>query len=84
MQEELEDAIDRLNQKGVTHFILDIRDGWGGASPPYIRIFDRNVPVFEAEMRDGKRYKRDAQIRVPAVLLINAGSRSGKESKGEG
>jgi carboxyl-terminal processing protease len=79
MQEELEDAIDRLNQKGVTHFILDIRDGWGGAAPPYIRVFDRNVPVFEAEMRDGKRYKRDAQIRVPAVLLINAGSRSGKE-----
>ena len=79
MQEELEDAIDRLNQKGVTHFIVDIRDGWGGAAPPYIRIFDRSVPVFEAEMRDGKRYKRDAQIRVPAVLMVNAGSRSGKE-----
>ena len=79
MQDELEDAIDQLNQKGVTHFIVDLRDGFGGAPPSYIRIFDRNVPVYDSQMRDGKRYRRDATIRVPAVLLVNGGSRSGKE-----
>ncbi|HEY2516595.1 MAG TPA: S41 family peptidase [Polyangiaceae bacterium] len=79
MQDELEDAIDRLNQQGATHLVLDIRDGWGGAAPSFIRIFDRNVPVFDARMRDGHHYHRDAQIRVPAALLINRGSRSGKE-----
>jgi carboxyl-terminal processing protease len=79
MQDELEDAIDLLNKKGATHFIVDVRDGWGGAGPSFIRIFDRNVPVYDSVMRDGNRYRRDAQIRVPAAMLVNAGSRSGKE-----
>lgn len=80
VEEELEAAIDRLNREHLTGFILDIRDGWGGASAAYMRIFDRRIPVLESTMRDGSRYRTDPQIRVPAVLLTNAGTRSGKET----
>jgi carboxyl-terminal processing protease len=62
-----------------TAFVLDLRDGWGGASPDYLRIFDRDIPVLKSTTRDGTLYVNDSHIRVPATVLINRGSRSGKE-----
>jgi carboxyl-terminal processing protease len=80
MQDALEQAISELNREKPTGFILDIRDGWGGASPDYLRIFDTRVPVLESVDRSGQRYLVDKHIRVPAAVLINGGSRSGKEA----
>jgi carboxyl-terminal processing protease len=79
MQDALEDAISSLNQKAPTAFVLDLRDGWGGAAPDYLRIFDRDIPVLQSTTRDGTVYVQDSHIRVPATVLINRGSRSGKE-----
>ena len=79
MQEELEAAIAELNRKRPTAFVVDLRDGWGGASPDFLRIFDARIPVLESVDRRGRRFRHDPQIRVPAVVLINGGSRSGKE-----
>jgi carboxyl-terminal processing protease len=79
MQEALEDAIARLNEQKPTAFVVDIRDGWGGASPDFVRIFDKDVPLLSVTTRDGAVHARDAHIRVPAVLLTNRGSKSGKE-----
>ncbi|MBC7976780.1 MAG: hypothetical protein H7138_17535 [Myxococcales bacterium] len=80
MQDALEQAISELNDKHPTGFVLDIRDGWGGAAPDYLRIFDRRVPVMEMTDRGGQRFRVDRHIHVPAAVLINAGSRSGKEA----
>jgi carboxyl-terminal processing protease len=79
MQDALEDAISVLNGKRPTGFVIDLRDGWGGASPDYLRIFDPRIPVIEFVERDGTRGRTDRHIHAPAVVLINGGSRSGKE-----
>lgn len=79
MQEALESAINSLNQKAPTAFVIDLRDGWGGAAPDYLRIFDRDVPVLQSTTRDGTVYFQDPHIRVPATFLVNRGTRSGKE-----
>ncbi|MFL5430251.1 MAG: S41 family peptidase [Myxococcales bacterium] len=79
MQSALREAINDLNGKKMTAFILDERDGWGGASPHYLDIFDTRPPVVVSTSRGGRTILLDAQVRVPAVLLVNGGSRSGKE-----
>lgn len=79
MQNTARFAIGQLNAKGVTGIIVDIRDGWGGAAPWYVELFDKTAPVYATRDRKGEVVSNDNQIRVPAVLLINGGSRSGKE-----
>ncbi|BDG10140.1 S41 family peptidase [Anaeromyxobacter paludicola] len=79
MQEELRAAIARLNDRAPDAFVLDLRDGWGGAAPGYLGILDRRVPVLESVDRAGVRRRWDPQVRVPAALLVNGGTRSGKE-----
>jgi len=80
MQWALREAITELNRKDMNAFILDIRDGWGGASPHYLEIFDPRPPVLISRHRGSAPFTTDAQVRVPAVLLVNGGSRSGKEA----
>jgi carboxyl-terminal processing protease len=79
-QKVLLDAIAKSNTEGVDGFVVDIRDGWGGASGNYLGIFWRDVPLLESVARDGKKRPVDQQIRKPAVLLVNGGTRSGKET----
>ncbi|HEX4385470.1 MAG TPA: S41 family peptidase [Myxococcales bacterium] len=79
IQESLIEAIGKSNQAKADAFILDLRDGWGGADPSYLGIFSQDVPRLESIGRDGEKSSWDVQIRKPAVLLINGGSRSGKE-----
>jgi carboxyl-terminal processing protease len=59
--------------------ILDIRGGWGGANPEYLNIFNRDVPALELIGRDGRSTTVDRQWRKPVVLLVDGGTRSGKE-----
>jgi carboxyl-terminal processing protease len=79
-QKVLLDAIAKSNIAAVDGFILDVRDGWGGAHGNYLGIFWRDVPLHESVARDGKKQPFDEQIRKPAVLLVNGGTRSGKET----
>src|SRR5438067_6391883 len=79
MQSALRDAVNKLNEQKMTAFILDERDGWGGASPHYLGIFDARPPVLLSRSRAGRSISIDSQVRMPAVLLVNQGSRSGKE-----
>lgn len=79
IQQVVLQSITKANKGGIDGFILDLRDGWGGASPGYLTIFSRDVPVLASVDRDGVKETYDAQIRVPAVILINGGTRSGKE-----
>jgi carboxyl-terminal processing protease len=80
IQEVVEQAIAKSNKAAVDAFVLDLRDGWGGASPRYLALFDRDIPIMQSTGRDGSTaVVDDAQIRKPAVILINDGTRSGKE-----
>src|SRR6266851_5316697 len=79
-QKVLLDAIAKSNTEGVDGFVLDIRDGWGGASGSFLGVFWKDVPLLDSVGRDGKRQSFDQQVRKPAVLLVNGGTRSGKET----
>jgi carboxyl-terminal processing protease len=76
LREEL--AYGRL--KDADGLILDLRDGWGGADPSYLNLFNPKVPVLSMSDRSGEWRTMDSQWRKPVVLLINGGTRSGKEA----
>lgn len=65
--------------KDADALVLDVRGGWGGASPTYLNLFNPNVPILSQNARDGNVQSFDFQWRKPVVLLVNEGSRSGKE-----
>ena len=72
-------AIRSFNEQGMDAFVLDLRDGWGGVPPDFVSIFDRHVPVLISKTRGGDTTRFDGQVRVPSVVLVNEGVRSGKE-----
>lgn len=59
--------------------VLDIRGGWGGASPEYLNYFNDRIPSLTQTHRDGRQYHFRVTWTRPTVLLIDGGSRSGKE-----
>jgi carboxyl-terminal processing protease len=78
-QELLVDEISFGKLKDADGLILDLRDGWGGAEPNYLNIFTKQVPILTQIPRDGIRRTLDYQWRKPVVMVVNNGSRSGKE-----
>jgi carboxyl-terminal processing protease len=78
-QKQLEQELfdDRL--KNVDGLIWDLRDGWGGAEPTYLNPFSAPVPSLTTVFRNGKKIQRELRWRKPVVMLVNQGSRSGKE-----
>jgi carboxyl-terminal processing protease len=65
--------------KDADALIWDLRDGWGGADPKYLNVFNKTVPVLSSTSRDGKENTYDPQWRKPVVMLVNGRVRSGKE-----
>lgn len=59
--------------------IVDLRDGWGGASPDYLNLFNPRVPTTTSTDRDGAVRDHASTWRKPVALLVNEGTRSGKE-----
>ena len=68
----------QLNQADA--LIWDLRDGWGGASPDYLNIFNKSIPTISMINSAGDTSLFDRQWRKPVVMLINEGVRSGKEA----
>lgn len=64
---------------GADALIWDLRDGWGGAQPYYLDIFSKLGPTMELIDRGGDHEFVNVKWRKPVALLINGGSRSGKE-----
>jgi len=85
----LRDSVAESVKRSHAGFILDLRDGYGGAWWDYLDPFfpDRKT-YFEATRLDGvsteRLFAEPAQnpdyYSGPLVVLINAGTRSGKES----
>ncbi len=59
--------------------VLDIRGGWGGASPSYMDIFNPTAPSLTLIGREGDKSVFSPAWRKPVAMLIDGGSRSGKE-----
>ncbi len=77
---------DRLKQECTTGtfkdadgLILDLRDGWGGASTEYLNLFNKDIPLMTWYGRGEPETEFDSQWRKPVVALVNEGTRSGKE-----
>ena len=59
--------------------IWDLRDGWGGAVPEYLDLFNTHAPTMQVTDRDGSREFENVKWRKPVAMLVNGGTRSGKE-----
>jgi carboxyl-terminal processing protease len=79
MQAALINAIVDLNRQHVDSWILDLRDGLGGANPEFASVFSQDIPGLAITDRRGTQTLRDTQLRGPTVVLVNGGTRSGKE-----
>jgi len=78
-QNLLEELISDGKLKDTDALIWDLRDGWGGAQPDYLDIFAPGPTMTMKDRHDSKPDVINAKWRRPAVLLVNGGTRSGKE-----
>lgn len=78
-QELLESQLQKEPLRDCDALVLDLRDGWGGASPQYLDIFSPQRPFLQLMDRNGKRQTFGSSWRRPVAFLINGGTTSGKE-----
>ncbi len=78
-QKQLEFELFYGRLKDVDSFVLDLRDGWGGAVPSYLNLYTtRNIRLTSTD-RDQSPFTSNSAWSKPVVMLVNEGSRSGKE-----
>jgi carboxyl-terminal processing protease len=65
--------------KDVDGLVLDLRGGWGGAQPEYAELFVGGAPIMTYVGRDGREHFASFRWRRPLVVLVDEGTRSGKE-----
>ena len=78
-QGALEDLISEGPLSAADALIWDLRDGWGGAQPWYLDLFNARSPTMQVANRNGDTGIVGAKWRKPVAALINGGTRSGKE-----
>lgn len=78
-QRLLEDTLLDGKLKDVDVLVLDLRDGWGGAQPGYLSLFTSRGPSITFSDRSGTKISRRFHWTKPVIMLVNDGSRSGKE-----
>jgi carboxyl-terminal processing protease len=76
-------ALERLLSQGLLKdadaLIWDLRDGWGGAQPEYLDLFNARAPTMQVIDKSGTSEFVNVKWRKPVAMLINSGTRSGKE-----
>jgi carboxyl-terminal processing protease len=65
--------------KDAEALVIDFRSGWGGCPPTFVALFDPAVPDLTRIDRDGGRTVWSAGWRKPVAVLVDQGTRSGKE-----
>lgn len=78
-QQALVDLLSSGKLKDADAVIWDLRDGWGGARPSYLDVFIPQGAVMTLTERSGETERLNFRWRKPVALVINRGSRSGKE-----
>jgi carboxyl-terminal processing protease len=86
---DLEDALDKLEKRGMESLILDLRGNPGGLLDQAVKVAEKFLPrgqlVVSTEGRDAKQrseYRatgRDKHTHLPVVVLVNSGSASASE-----
>ncbi len=72
-------AISSGELKSAEALIFDLRYGWGGASPEYLKVFTANIPILKMIDREGKERIFNPRWDKPVAMLVNGSVRSGKE-----
>lgn len=78
-QELLERELSVGTLKDADALVLDLRDGWGGAQAHYLDLFNQRAPTVTIRRRDGGVNVENVKWRKPVAMLVNGGTRSGKE-----
>jgi carboxyl-terminal processing protease len=78
-QEALVNLLSTGILKDTDAVIWDLRDGWGGARPGYLDVFVPQGAAMTLIERSGNTERVNFRWRKPVALVINRGSRSGKE-----
>jgi carboxyl-terminal processing protease len=78
-QRALEHLVSDGALKDADALIWDLRDGWGGAIPEYLDLFNVRAPTMQITNRNGTRDFENVKWRKPVAMLVNGGTRSGKE-----
>jgi carboxyl-terminal processing protease len=78
-QQLLERELSSGRLKAADALVWDLRDGWGGAEAEYLHLFTGRAPITTLINRDGRRSVANVSWRKPVAMLINDGTRSGKE-----
>ncbi len=79
IQSALEDLMSDGPLKDADGLVWDLRGGWGGAQPQYLDLFNPRAPTMLVKDRNGETGFVDVKWRKPVAMLINEGTRSGKE-----
>jgi carboxyl-terminal processing protease len=78
-QRTLEHLLSQSPLNEADALIWDLRDGWGGAIPEYLDLFNTRAPTMQVTDRNGASELRNVKWRKPVAMLVNGGTRSGKE-----
>ena len=78
-QRALEFLLSQGALKDADALIWDLRDGWGGAQPEYLDLFNARAPTMQVTDQSGASEFVNVKWRKPVAMLINGGTRSGKE-----
>ncbi|MGV2831654.1 S41 family peptidase [Myxosarcina sp. GI1(2024)] len=77
-QKQLETELFYGRLKDVDSFVLDLREGWGGASASYLNLYTpRNIRITGITQNRTSTFS--SAWSKPVVMLVNEKSRSGKE-----
>lgn len=77
-QELLEEAL-QGDFAEADALVIDFRGGWGGCNPAFVQLFDPAAPDLTRIDRDGRKTTFSPSWRKPLAILIDGGTRSGKE-----
>ena len=78
-QQLLEREISSGKLKDADALVWDLRDGWGGAEAEYLHLSTGRAPTTTLINRDGRVSTANVTWRKPVAMLVNGGTRSGKE-----
>src|SRR5260370_1479238 len=78
-QRALEHLLSQGALKDADALIWDLRDGWGGAQPEYLDLFNARAPTMQVTDQSGTTAFVNVKWRKPVAMLINGGTRSRQE-----